>query len=144
MLCRKNAHTAGRGSGWRGSELGDRNSVTAISRRRFLKTLGLSGVGAVGLSGYASAIEPGYRLNVTRYSVSPSRWTPGLHLSIGVIADVHAGGPLMPADRIRAIAEHTNQLNPDVIVLLGDFARKPQVQDAHCCAGGMGQRRSAS
>jgi predicted MPP superfamily phosphohydrolase len=28
----------------------------------------------------------------------------------------------MPAERIRAIAEHTNQLNPDIIVLLGDFA----------------------
>lgn len=110
------------GVGRRGkNKSGDRSSVTAISRRRFLKTLGLSGVGAVGLSGYASAIEPGYRLSVTRYSVSPARWTPGLRLSIGVIADVHAGGPLMPADRIRAIAERTNQLSPDVIVLLGDF-----------------------
>ncbi len=27
----------------------------------------------------------------------------------------------MPADRIRAIAERTNQLNADLIVLLGDF-----------------------
>jgi predicted MPP superfamily phosphohydrolase len=96
--------------------------VEPISRRRFLKTLGLSGVSAVGFSGYAAAIEPGYRLTVTRYRVTPSRWSPGLNLSIGVIADVHAGGPLMPASRIRAIAERTNELKPDVIVLLGDFA----------------------
>lgn len=96
--------------------------VNGISRRRFLKTLGLSGVGVVGLSGYAGAIEPGYRLNVTRYRVKPAQWSPGLSISIGVIADVHAGGPLMPASRIRAIAERTNQLEPDVIVLLGDFA----------------------
>jgi predicted MPP superfamily phosphohydrolase len=41
---------------------------------------------------------------------------------VGVIADVHAGGPLMPAERIRAIAECTNELKPDVVVLLGDFA----------------------
>jgi predicted MPP superfamily phosphohydrolase len=41
---------------------------------------------------------------------------------VGVIADVHAGGPLMPAERIRAIAERTNELKPDIIVLLGDFA----------------------
>jgi predicted MPP superfamily phosphohydrolase len=95
---------------------------TGISRRRFLKTLGVSGVSAVGFSGYAAAIEPGYRLNVTRYSLSPARWTPGLKLSIAVIADVHAGGPLMPAERIRGIAEHTNRLHPDLIVLLGDFA----------------------
>ena len=45
-----------------------------------------------------------YRLSVTRYQVSPRDWTPGLRLSVGVIADVHAGGPLMPAERIRAIA----------------------------------------
>jgi len=96
--------------------------VKGISRRHFLKTLGLSGVGAVGFSGYAAAIEPGYRLSVTRYRVTPAQWSPGLNLSIGVIADVHAGGPLMPASRIRAIAERTNQLRPDVIVLLGDFA----------------------
>ncbi len=95
---------------------------TGISRRRFLKTLGVSGFGAVGFSGYAAAIEPGYRLNVTRYSLSPAHWTPGLKLSIAVIADVHAGGPLMPAERIRGIAEHTNRLHPDLIVLLGDFA----------------------
>jgi predicted MPP superfamily phosphohydrolase len=92
-----------------------------ISRRRFLKTLGFSGAGMVGLSGYGLAVEPGYRLDVTRYSVSPQDWTPGLNLKIGVIADVHAGGPLMPAERIRAIAERTNELNPDIIVLLGDF-----------------------
>jgi len=96
-------------------------ALPKISRRRFLKTLGFSGAGMVGLSGYGLAVEPGYRLNVTRYSVSPQSWTPGLSLSIGVIADVHAGGPLMPAARIRAIAERTNELKPDIIVLLGDF-----------------------
>ena len=97
------------------------NTLGKISRRRFLKTVGFSGAGVVGLTAYGIAGEAGYRLNVTRYHVTPPRWTPGLNLSIGVIADVHAGGPLMPAERIRAIAERTNQLKPDVIVLLGDF-----------------------
>jgi predicted MPP superfamily phosphohydrolase len=99
-----------------------RAAVSGISRRRFLKTLGLSSAGMVGMSGYGLAVEPGYRLNITRYRVSPANWTPGLSLSIGVIADVHAGGPLMPAERISAIAERTNELKPDMIVLLGDFA----------------------
>jgi uncharacterized protein len=105
-----------------GRTAGIRKAVGGISRRRFLKTLGLSGAGMVGLSGYGLAIEPGYRLTVTRYRVSPESWTPGLNLSVGVIADVHAGGPLMPAERIRAIAERTNALKPDIVVLLGDFA----------------------
>jgi predicted MPP superfamily phosphohydrolase len=100
---------------------GARSIARGISRRRFLKTLGFSG-GMVGLSSYGLAIEPGYRLSVTRYNVRPRSWTPGLRLSVGVIADVHAGGPLMPAERIRAIAERTNALKPDIIVLLGDFA----------------------
>jgi len=96
--------------------------VKRISRRRFLKTLGLSGAGVVGLSGYGLAVEPVWRLEVTRYRVTPRNWPRDLKLSIGVIADVHAGGPTMPAERIRGIVEHTNSLGPDVIVLLGDFA----------------------
>jgi predicted MPP superfamily phosphohydrolase len=96
--------------------------VKRISRRRFLKTLGLSGAGMVGLSSYGLAVEPMWRLEVTRYRVTPPNWPRDLKLSIGVIADVHAGGPAMPAERIRGIVEHTNSLTPDVIVLLGDFA----------------------
>lgn len=106
----------------RARRAGARSVVRGMSRRRFLTALGFSGAGMVGLSGYALAIEPGYRLSVTRYRVSPPNWTPGLNLTVGVIADVHAGGPLMPAARIRAIAERTNELKPDMIVLLGDFA----------------------
>ena len=45
-----------------------------------------------------------------------------MRLSIGVIADVHAGGPAMPASRLEAIVDAANALNPDLIVLLGDFA----------------------
>lgn len=93
-----------------------------ISRRRFLTTLGLSGAGMVGLSSYGFAVEASHRLDVTRYRVSPPDWPRGLRLSIGVIADVHAGGPAMPAERLREIVEHTNALKPDITVLLGDFA----------------------
>jgi predicted MPP superfamily phosphohydrolase len=96
--------------------------VKRISRRRFLKTIGLSGAGVVGLSGYGLAVEPIWRLDVTRYRVAPTGWPRDLKLKIGVIADLHAGGPAMPADRIRAIVANTNALKPDLIVLLGDFA----------------------
>jgi predicted MPP superfamily phosphohydrolase len=96
--------------------------VKRISRRRFLKTLGLSGAGMVGLSGYGFAVEPMWRLEVTRYQVNPQGWPRDMRLSIGVIADLHAGGPAMPLDRIHDIVAQTNALKPDVIVLLGDFA----------------------
>jgi predicted MPP superfamily phosphohydrolase len=93
-----------------------------ISRRRFLKTLGASGAGMFSLSSYGLVVEPMWRLAVTRYRVSPGGWPVNVLLSIGVIADVHAGGPAMPVSRIEAIVDETNALRPDVIVLLGDFA----------------------
>ena len=75
-----------------------------------------------GLASYGLAVEPMWRLEVTRYGVTPPNWPRGLPLSIGVIADVHAGGPAMPAERIRGIVEETNALGADTVVLLGDFA----------------------
>jgi predicted MPP superfamily phosphohydrolase len=93
-----------------------------ISRRKFLQGAGFSGAGMVGLSSYGFAVEASWRLDVTRYRVAPANWPRGLKLSIGVIADVHAGGPAMPLDRIESIVDETNALHPDIIVLLGDFA----------------------
>jgi len=99
------------------------NALKKISRRRFLKTVGLSGASTLALgSGYALAVEPMWRLDVTRYAVSPPRWPKGFKLSLAVIADLHAGGPAMPLARIEAIVEETNALDVDAVVLLGDFA----------------------
>ena len=73
------------------------------------------------MGGYAVAIEPGMVPAVRRYAVAPPGWPPGLTVKIGVIADIHACEPWMPAERIRAIAEQCNALAPDLILLLGDF-----------------------
>ncbi len=72
--------------------------------------------------GLVAAQETSWRLEIRNYQVAPRAWANGPNLRIGVIADIHAGGPVMPAERIRAIAERTNALNPDVVVLLGDFS----------------------
>jgi uncharacterized protein len=93
-----------------------------ISRRRFLQTVGLSGAGMVGLSSYAFAIEPNWRLVVKHRPITPPNWPRDLNLKIAVIADLHAGGPSMPLERIEAIVDTTNALAPDLTVLLGDFA----------------------
>ncbi len=58
---------------------------------------------------------------VRHYAVAPPAWPEGLSLRVGVIADLHACEPWMSAQRIRGIAEQTNALSPDLIVLLGDF-----------------------
>lgn len=74
-----------------------------------------------GLGSYAFAIEPGFRLDLTSYHVTPPNWPKGLVLKAAVIADIHACEPLMPASRVRGIAEFANRLQPDIIFILGDF-----------------------
>ena len=49
---------AGTGGQAPGCDVEGKAHVKRISRRRFLKTLGLSGAGMVGLSGYGFAVEP--------------------------------------------------------------------------------------
>jgi predicted MPP superfamily phosphohydrolase len=96
--------------------------MTHVSRRLFLQGAGASVWATVGLGSYAFAFEPGLRLNVTSYRVTPPNWPDGLILKAVVLADIHACEPWMPASRIRGIAELTNDLNPDIVFLLGDFA----------------------
>jgi uncharacterized protein len=90
-----------------------------ISRRQMLKGLLAVSVGTTALGGYAVA-EP-WRLNVTRYALTPPHWPQGLKLRCAVIADLHACEPWMGIGRIRQIVARTNALVPDVVMLLGDY-----------------------
>ena len=77
-------------------------------------------VGATaGVAGYAVA-EP-HRLIVTTYRVVPPNWPPGLKLRLALLADFHACEPWMGPERIATIVEHTNALQPDAVLLLGDY-----------------------
>src|ERR687883_436152 len=93
-----------------------------LSRRSFFKTLAGSAAGVLGLGGYAFAIEPGFLLRVRPYALTPPGWTPGLRLRLAILADLHAGMPSMPISRVRHIVEVTNALNPDLVLLLGDYS----------------------
>lgn len=91
-----------------------------FTRRGLLKTLGGGVAALLACGGYAVA-EPLVRLNVARYRLTPSGWPSGLRLRIAALADFHACQPWMPAERIAGICEQTNVLQPDVILLLGDY-----------------------
>jgi predicted MPP superfamily phosphohydrolase len=95
--------------------------MSMINRRLFLKSAGGLTLGTLGLGSYAFAIEPGFMLEHTSYALTPAQWPQSLPLRIAVLADIHACEPWMSAGRIAAICEATNQLNPDLIVILGDF-----------------------
>jgi len=94
--------------------------MRALSRRAFLATA--AGLGGLGLGGYAFAVEPGLRLRVQRYALTPPGWSPGLGLRLVILADLHAGMPSMPMARVRRIIEVANALEPDLILLLGDYS----------------------
>lgn len=92
-----------------------------ISRRGLLKLVGGGIASMAALGGYAFAVEPLARLNVTRYKLTPPNWTPGLKLRVVVLTDIHACEPWMPASRIASICRQANSLGGDITLLLGDY-----------------------
>ena len=75
----------------------------------------------LGVAIWAFFVEPN-RL-VTRYqTIEIERWPSELSdLKIAVLADIHAGGRFIDERKLRLIVERTNQLQPDLIVILGDY-----------------------
>jgi len=70
---------------------------------------------------YAFFIEPN-RLVVHQATVQIDSWPKELSgLRIALVADIHTGGPFINEKKLRRIIELTNQQNPDLIVLLGDY-----------------------
>jgi len=66
-------------------------------------------------------IEPN-RLVVHQETIQINNWPKELSgLRVALIADIHTGGPFIDDNKLRKIVELTNQQNPDLIVLLGDY-----------------------
>jgi predicted MPP superfamily phosphohydrolase len=73
------------------------------------------------LAFWAFLIEPN-RLIVHQETIQIANWPSALSgLRIAVISDIHVGGPFVDDKKVRLIVERTNQLQPDLIVLLGDY-----------------------
>lgn len=74
-----------------------------------------------GIVGWAFFIEPN-RL-VTHYeTLQLEQWPQPLSgLKIALLSDVHAGSAYIDEAKLRLIVERTNQLNPDLILIAGDF-----------------------
>jgi predicted MPP superfamily phosphohydrolase len=74
-----------------------------------------------GLIFWSFFIEPN-RLVVHQETIQIDNWPKELSgLRIAVISDVHSGAPFINDKKLRQIVELTNQQNPDLIVLLGDY-----------------------
>jgi predicted MPP superfamily phosphohydrolase len=97
---------------------GDRHLIWQ-RRRRVVFTLLLLAVLLCGI--WATLIEPN-RLVLHQETIVMDNWPNELSgLRIAVIGDIHAGGPFIDEKKLRTIVARTNQQNPDLVVLLGDF-----------------------
>jgi predicted MPP superfamily phosphohydrolase len=92
-----------------------------ITRRGFLRFVGGSFLSVAAFSAYAVGIEPMLLTHVKRYALTPPHWPAGLKLRIVALADIHACRPWMTPERIVSLVEDANALQPDLIVLLGDY-----------------------
>src|SRR5258705_5491438 len=70
---------------------------------------------------WAFLIEPN-RLVLHEETLVLDNWPKPLDgLRVAVISDVHAGSPFIDAAKLQKIVATTNQLSPDLILILGDF-----------------------
>ncbi len=90
-----------------------------ISRRSVLQ--GILALSATGATFGSYALAQPFGLRVRRYAVSPSGWPSGLKLKLAVIADLHVIDPWMSLPRVAEIVARTNALEPDAVLLLGDY-----------------------
>jgi uncharacterized protein len=91
-----------------------------LTRRGFLKLLWRGGLALAAMAAYPFT-EVMAAPRITTYKLTPPGWAPGLKLRAAVIADIHACEPWMSAERIKGICDRANELEADVILLLGDY-----------------------
>jgi uncharacterized protein len=70
---------------------------------------------------YAFYVEPN-RLVVRHETIQIDQWPRELNdFRIAVLSDIHAGGAFIDERKLRTIVERTNALQPEMIVILGDY-----------------------
>ena len=66
-------------------------------------------------------VEPG-RLVVHQQTIQIANWPSELNgLKVAVLSDIHVDDWFVNERKVRTIVERTNQLQPELIVILGDY-----------------------
>lgn len=87
-----------------------------ISRREFVRTAGLAGLGAVAVG--VMAVESPHTFEVNVHSRAVRGLTAGLRVAL--LTDFHLGPNLGPSDLARWVAA-SNAVRPDLVCLVGDI-----------------------
>ena len=94
-----------------------------MAERRHGKGLGaLALAGLAGFAAYALWYEPAMCLRVVRWKVELPGWRCKRPVRLVIISDLHAGAPHIGLGRVERIVRRANALNPDLAILLGDYA----------------------
>jgi predicted MPP superfamily phosphohydrolase len=93
-----------------------------VNRRTFFRWLGGLALAGAAVTTYAFGIEPGFLLRVQHYAPAIRRWPSDFKLRIVALADIHMGEPYMSLERLEGIVAAANALEPDLVLLLGDYA----------------------
>ena len=96
------------------------------SRRTFLKTIAGSAASLAGLGGYAFAVEPGFRLRVQRYALTPPAWPHDFSLTIAARELMEAGVLTLENEAVRLVHDG----RPFWLLGLGDqiaLLRRPRL-----------------
>jgi len=90
-------------------------------KRRILIALALLLLLALSCGIWATLIEPN-QLNLRQESLQITGWPKEFSgLRVALIGDIHTGAPFVDDNKLRQIVDLTNQQQPDLIVLLGDY-----------------------
>jgi uncharacterized protein len=97
------------------------NSRHQLWRRRLRVVIGFLLLAVLFCEIWGFLIEPN-RLVVNHATIQINNWPNDFNgLRIAVIGDIHAGAPFIDDLKLRLLVETTNQQQPDLVVLLGDF-----------------------
>jgi len=101
-----------------------------------IKSLFLALLAAVLIAGGAFAVKAFWieprSLVITRADVALQQWPAGGQpLKVAILADIQAAGPHVTAERVSEVVAQINALEPDLIVLLGDYVSLMRLSTSH-------------
>ena len=100
---------------------GKQLSRRELWRRRLHVGLALLLLAGMTCAVWGFLIEPN-QLVVNQHTIQIGNWPNELgNLRVALIADIHTGAPFIDDEKLRRIVELTNQQQPDLVIMLGDF-----------------------
>jgi predicted MPP superfamily phosphohydrolase len=101
-----------------------------------IKSLFLALLAAALIAGGAFAVKAFWieprSLVITRADIAVPQWPADARLlKIAMLADIQAAGPHVTAERVAEVVAQVNALEPDLIVLLGDYVSQMRLSTSH-------------